>query len=55
MHVGLHDEIAKALGQTPVNAKDIIENMARCKSDFELERLRRAAEIADAGVTSAAR
>ena len=52
MHVGLHDEIAKSLEQTPVNAKDIIENMARCKSDFELERLRRAAEIADAGVTA---
>ncbi len=52
MHVGLHDEIAKSLGQTPVNAKDIIENMARCKSSFELERLRRAAEIADAGVNA---
>jgi Xaa-Pro aminopeptidase len=52
MHVSLHDEITKSLGQTPVNAKDIIENMARCKSDFELERLRRAAEIADAGVTA---
>ncbi len=52
MHVSLHDEITKSLGQTPVNAKDIIENMARCKSSFELERLRRAAEIADAGVTA---
>ncbi len=52
MHVDLHDEIVKALKQTPVNAKDIIENMARCKSEFELERLRRAAEIADAGVTA---
>ena len=50
MHVDLHDEIAKSLNQTPVNAKDIIENMARCKSAFELERLRRAATIADAGV-----
>jgi Xaa-Pro aminopeptidase len=50
MHVGLHDEIVKALGQTPVNAKDIIENMARCKGPFELARLRRAAAIADAGV-----
>ena len=38
------------LKQTPVNAKDIIETMARSKSAFELERLRRAAEIADAGV-----
>ncbi len=50
MHVELHDAIAKALKQNPVNAKDIIENMARCKSEFELDRLRRAAEIADAGV-----
>jgi Xaa-Pro aminopeptidase len=50
MHAGLHDEIAKAFGQTPVNVKDIIENMARSKSAFELARLRRAAEIADAGV-----
>ena len=30
--------------------QDIIENMARSKSAFELERLRRAAAIADAGV-----
>jgi Xaa-Pro dipeptidase len=52
MHVDLHDEIVKALKQTPINAKDIIENMARCKSEFELERLRRAAEIADAGVSA---
>ena len=52
MHVDLHDEIVKTLKQTPVNAKDIIENMARCKSEFELERLRRAAEIADAGVSA---
>ena len=52
MHVDLHDEIVKALKQTPVNAKDIIETMARCKSAFELERLQRAAEIADAGVTA---
>jgi Xaa-Pro dipeptidase len=52
MHVDLHDEIVKTLKQTPVNAKDIIENMARCKSEFELQRLRRAAEIADAGVSA---
>ncbi len=52
MHVSLHDEITKSLGQTPVNVKDIIDNMARCKSDFELERLRRAAGIADAGVAA---
>src|SRR6185436_13318968 len=51
MHVDLHDEIVKSLKQTPVNAKDIIETMARCKGPFELERLRRAAAIADAGVT----
>ena len=52
MHVDLHDEIVKSLKQTPVNAKDIIETMARCKGAFELERLRRAAAIADAGVTA---
>jgi Xaa-Pro aminopeptidase len=52
MHAGLHEQIVRALGQTPVNAKDIIENMARRKSAFELERLRRAAAIADAGVTA---
>ncbi|HEY7558212.1 MAG TPA: M24 family metallopeptidase [Candidatus Binatia bacterium] len=52
MHVGIHDEIVRSLKQTPANAKDIIENMARCKSPFELERLRRAAAIADAGVTA---
>jgi Xaa-Pro dipeptidase len=52
MHASLHDEIVKSLGQAPVNAKDIIENMARSKSAFELGRLRRAAEIADAGVSA---
>ena len=50
MNIDLHDEITKALHQSPVNAKDIIENMARCKGEFELERMRRAATIADAGV-----
>jgi Xaa-Pro aminopeptidase len=50
MHIGLHEEITRALDQLPVNAKDILEDMARCKSAFELERLRRAAAIADAGV-----
>jgi Xaa-Pro aminopeptidase len=50
MNIDLHDEITKTLRQNPVNAKDIIENMARRKSEFELERLRRAATIADAGV-----
>jgi len=50
MHVDLYEEFVKALKQTPVNAKDIVENMARCKSAFDLERLRKAAEIADAGV-----
>jgi Xaa-Pro aminopeptidase len=50
MSVGLHDQITKALGRTAVNAKDIIENLARLKTPLELERLRRAAEIADAGV-----
>jgi Xaa-Pro dipeptidase len=52
MHVTMHDEIAKSLGQVPVNAKDILENMARCKTPFELERLRKAAAIADAGVSA---
>jgi Xaa-Pro aminopeptidase len=52
MHVQLYNEIAKSLEQTPVNAKDIIENMARCKSSLELERMRRAAAIADAGVSA---
>ena len=52
MHAGLHDEIAKSLEHAPLNAKDIIENMARSKTAFELARLRRAAEIADAGVSA---
>ncbi len=50
MHVDIHDRIAKALTRTPGNAKDIIEEIARSKSAFELERLKKAAEIADAGV-----
>jgi Xaa-Pro dipeptidase len=50
MDAGLHDAIVKALDQVPVNAKEILEGMARCKSAFELERLKRAAAIADAGV-----
>jgi Xaa-Pro aminopeptidase len=50
MHVALHDSLVKALNHVPENAKDIIEQMARCKSPFELERLRKAAAIADAGV-----
>jgi Xaa-Pro dipeptidase len=50
MHADLYDELVKALKQTPVDAKDIVENMARCKSAFDLERLSKAAEIADAGV-----
>src|SRR5262245_66517768 len=50
MNVDLHDELVKTLNQTPANAKDILENMARQKSEFELERLRRAATIADDSV-----
>jgi Xaa-Pro aminopeptidase len=50
MNVDLHDELLKALNQNPVNAKEILESMARRKSAFELERLRKAAAIADAGV-----
>jgi Xaa-Pro aminopeptidase len=52
MHVGMHDDIAKSLKHAPLNAKDIIENMARSKNAFELARLRRAAQIADAGVSA---
>jgi Xaa-Pro dipeptidase len=52
MHVAMHDEIVKSLKQAPINAKDILENMARCKTPFELERLRKAAAIADAGVSA---
>jgi Xaa-Pro dipeptidase len=52
MHVAMHDEVVKSLKQAPVNAKDILENMARCKTPFELERLRKAAAIADAGVSA---
>jgi Xaa-Pro dipeptidase len=50
MHVDLHDKISQALNQTPINAKDIIDSMARRKGAFELERLKKAAAIADAGV-----
>src|SRR3990172_2584619 len=50
LSIGLHDEMTKSLGQPPVNAKDIVDTLARCKSEFEMERLKRAAEIADAGV-----
>jgi Xaa-Pro aminopeptidase len=46
----LHEEIGTTLKQAPVNAKDILESIARRKSAFELDRLRRAAAIADAGV-----
>jgi Xaa-Pro aminopeptidase len=50
MNVDLYEALVKSLKGPPVNAKDILENMARRKSEFELERLRRAAAIADAGV-----
>ncbi len=50
MHVELYDRVSKTLTQAPINAKDIIEGIARSKSAFELERLKKAAEIADAGV-----
>jgi len=50
INIDLHETIAKSLHQRPVNAREIIENMARCKSPLELERMRRAAAIADAGV-----
>ncbi|HEY7165086.1 MAG TPA: Xaa-Pro peptidase family protein [Candidatus Binatia bacterium] len=50
MHSDLYGRIAEGCGCAPVNAKEIIDNIARCKTEFELERLRRAAIIADAGV-----
>lgn len=50
IHVGLHDALVNALGRAPINAQDILETMARCKGPFEMARLWRAAEIADAGV-----
>jgi Xaa-Pro aminopeptidase len=52
MHVDLHAEIAKALVHAPIDAKDVVESAARRKSAFELERIRKAAEIADAGVSA---
>ena len=52
MHLATHEALAGALGRAPVDAKAILENMARCKTPFELERLRKAAEIADAGVSA---
>jgi Xaa-Pro dipeptidase len=50
MHSGLYGRIARALDRAPINAKEIIDSVARCKTEFELERLGRAALIADAGV-----
>jgi Xaa-Pro dipeptidase len=52
MDVRMHDELANTLNRTPVDAQGIVEHLARCKSPFELERLRKAAEIADAGVAA---
>jgi len=50
MHEALYDEIVTILKRPPANAKGILENIARRKSAFDIERLRRAADIADAGV-----
>jgi Xaa-Pro aminopeptidase len=50
MNVGLHDQIVNTLGLFPVGADGPIEGMARSKGPLEMERLRRAAAIADAGV-----
>jgi Xaa-Pro aminopeptidase len=50
MHVDLHDRIVNTLSRAPINAKEIIEDIASSKSAFEIERLKKAAEIADAGV-----
>jgi len=45
MSIGVHDQITAALGRTAVNAKEILENMARSKTPLELERLRHAARV----------
>jgi Xaa-Pro dipeptidase len=50
IHADLHDQIAKALDRAPMDAKQIVDDVARCKSAFELERIHKAAQIADAGV-----
>jgi Xaa-Pro aminopeptidase len=50
MNVRLHDEIVNTLRLFPAGADGLIEAMARCKGPLEMERLRRAAAIADAGV-----
>ena len=52
MHLGLHENLVSALGQAPVNAQEILEAIARSKGPFELARMRRAAEVADAGVSA---
>ncbi len=50
IHAGFHEEIVGSLNQEPANAKEMLEGIARRKSPFELERIKRAAAIADAGV-----
>lgn len=52
MHAGFHEEMVRSLNQNPPNAKEILEGLARRKSAFELERLKCAAAIADAGVAA---
>ncbi len=50
IHADFNDEIVRSLNENPTNAKEILEQIAQRKSPFELERLKRAAVIADAGV-----
>jgi Xaa-Pro aminopeptidase len=52
MHADDYETITRGLGYAPADAKQIVENAARTKSDFELERLKKAAAIADAGVAA---
>jgi Xaa-Pro aminopeptidase len=50
MNAVFHEQLTQTVGRVPANSKDILDRMARRKSPFEIERLRTAAVIADAGV-----
>jgi Xaa-Pro aminopeptidase len=52
MHEDFYQEIVKILDAPLVDAKQVVDDVARCKSAFELERMRKAAQIADAGVAA---
>ena len=45
-----YGEIVNSQNAAPINARDLVEKIARQKSPFEIERLKRGAAIADAGV-----